>query len=227
MAYAREYTIDLGAGATGLSLRYRLWDTTGAYIAAATGTSGERGATGCYALLVTAPAGHRGGVDFLDAADGTTILLSAAINPEESEYLDTTISSRAAAGVPVTVSSRLTGADGTTWTLEIGDDYGGSPTNLQRFTLALGAGLYPDLTGGSIALYITGYTGAQGTGVVVTGSPTAAQSVAVDFTAAQSAAYSALAGTSREMTLRATTSGGQVQTLISRGTLAFVTAVSS
>lgn len=130
--------------------------------------------------------------------------------------LDAPISSRAPAGAPITPVSplRLEGAE---VTLICGDDYGGSPPALQRLLWTLPADAYPDLTGGSVALFVAGLVGAQGAGAVVLGSATGDQQVAVDFDAALSAGMAPEAD--RTFSLVATTATGQQQTLIPRGTL--------
>lgn len=188
MSYQREYTIDLGL--TGLTLDYRLWDTTGAYIAAAVpGALAERGATGCYAGLLTIPAAHRGGVDVLNHSGGA-ILASAAINPEESESAPADVWAYAARTLtssgPISVSSpwaadgTLTLAEGAAYTAALG-------TRLDPLVLPSSA---PDLTGRTVTceIALAGHTAKITTTVTVSG-PASAQVLQIgDLTSAQTAA---------------------------------------
>ncbi len=115
----------------------------------------------------------------------------------------------------VTVSSPVA-SDGTV-TLYAGDDYGSTPTNIQRVTFGIAALAAPNLAGGDIAMVVEGVTGVVGEGKVLTSSASGAQIVAVDFTAANTAAlYTALAALGTSYTARYTvyaTVSGKRQTL--------------
>lgn len=94
------YTLDIviPAGITGLTdLRAQLFDASGNVGSAVSTGFTERGTSGNYLWHYTAwPDGFRGGVEFYSAADASTILAVAGINPEEAEHTDTKTSTRLA-----------------------------------------------------------------------------------------------------------------------------------
>lgn len=100
MSYALDFSLALGAGKAGLTdLRAQLVDSTGVSVGSAVSTGFvEIGSQGFYLWHYAAiPDAHRGAVKFYSAAASSTILALAAINPQEAENLDISISGVAAA----------------------------------------------------------------------------------------------------------------------------------
>jgi hypothetical protein len=202
MSYTVMCAVVLGPSKTGLTLQYRLFDPTGAYVGAAATAGLERGSTGTYLVPVVAPDGHQGGVDFLNASGGA-ILASGDWNPRELQNADILSSSIATGGLdldalagavwghtprtitsggPISVTAPVS-ADGTVLDLIIGEDYGPTPGNQPRLALTFAAGAWPDLTGGTAAFLISGAPASPYAGTLVT-TGTGSQTVALDLTAA-------------------------------------------
>src|SRR5882724_9076878 len=97
MAYTLDYSIDLGAVNTGLTLTAQLVNTAGASVGGLISTGFTEIGVGNYLWHYAAfPDGHRGGVIF---KSGATIKAFTAINPEEAENVDIKVSAVAAGDV--------------------------------------------------------------------------------------------------------------------------------
>lgn len=94
MAYTLDFAIVLGSTKTGLTLNAQIVDTAGADTGAAINSGFTEIGNGNYLLhLTTIPDDHRGGIKFYEDGVPGTILAFAAINPEEAENLDASVSS--------------------------------------------------------------------------------------------------------------------------------------
>lgn len=96
MAYTLSVSLALGAGRAGLTdLRAQLVDTAGVSVGTAVSAGFVALGSGNYLWTGSIPDGHRGAATFYSAADGSTILAAASINPEEAENTDVKTSTRA------------------------------------------------------------------------------------------------------------------------------------
>jgi hypothetical protein len=107
MAYTLDISLALGSAKSGLTdLRGQLVDTAGSNVGSAISSGFTEIGAGNYLWhYASFPDGHRGGVKFYSNAAPSTTLAFAAINPEEAENVDAKVSSRAAVGAAMTLTS--------------------------------------------------------------------------------------------------------------------------
>lgn len=89
MAVSRTFTVNLGTGATGASLVYKVFDTANAQVGSTSsaGAGVVEAGGGWYGLTAAYPEGTRGTLRVYLASAPTVPIAATAINPEEFEYL--------------------------------------------------------------------------------------------------------------------------------------------
>jgi len=195
MTYQLVVSLALGRSKADLSdLRGQLVDTSGSSVGS-TISSGfiEIGSNGDYLWYYAGyPNDFRGAVKFYSLSDSTDILTLVSINPQESEYVDAKVSTRASVidgSGGVTVVSPVQAVSNIV-TLVRGDDYSAADSHSLDWTDTTGE--WPELTSGSVIFAgsrLTREVSFSVSGSVVTPTGTS-KKVRAEPTAAQTGAMS-------------------------------------
>jgi hypothetical protein len=160
MAYTLDFSINLGASQTGLTLKAQLVNTSGADVGSEISAGFTEIGFGQYLAHLTAiPDGHRGGVKFYTGTLPTGLKAFAAINPEEAENSDIKTSEVESGGgggdsLQRTAAIRVSDqqADSDDIYLTIGDSY--STDNGRALHFLDVKSLWPDLDAGEVNFYV-------------------------------------------------------------------------
>lgn len=215
MAYTLDINIALGSSQTGLTLSAQLVDTAGANVGSAITTGFTEIGVGNYLWHYTGfPDAHRGGVKF--STTGGTLKAFVAINPEEAENLQGSLTAARAAkldliGTGVATVSQPVQDSGDITTIR-GDAYSNTDSRSLEWTTTA-ATVWPTLTGASVtftARSLTNTSELTKTATVVT-STGASKKVRVELTPSDTSSMAlgphkfdlqaTLSGTTRRITL--------------------------
>ncbi len=152
MAYTLDISLALGTSQTGLTLSAQLVDTAGANVGSAVTTGFTEIGLGNYLWHYTQwPDGHRGGVKF--STTGGTLKAFVAINPEEAENLQGSLTAARAAKLDLIGSGMATVTqpvlDGGDIRTIRGDSYSTQESRALDWATTA-AGVWPTLTGATI-----------------------------------------------------------------------------
>lgn len=222
MAYTLSIAIALGTSQTGLTLQAQIVDTTGANVGTPISSGFWEAGFGNYLWTGSIPDGQRGGIKFLS---GATLKAFTALNPQEGEYLDARVSTRAdganyttaraakldllgnglvSVAAPVALSGDVT--------LYKGDDYYAADDAALEWTDANAR--WPDLTGATATFLVRSPSGSvfSKAATIVTPSGTG-KKIRVELTAGETALLVSYPGPS-DVRVRVTLASGHSRTLI-------------